>query len=437
MNWAVLLSVALAVLVVLLFSGAPVFTGFLVLNTGTVFALFGERGFGMITNSIYATMTSHGLITIPLFVLVGELLFRSGSINRLHSAVDVLVGQVRGRTYYLVVGLSTVFGALSGSAIAVSAVLGRSVLPGMIGEGYEKKLSATTILAGASLSPIIPPSLIVVIVGSLVSNVSIAKLLIAGIGPGLVIAAMVVIYCAVRVARNPDLAPPPLPPDPISTKKRTRILLAGSPFLIIIVAMTGFILLGITTPSESAATGVLAALMVAAIYRELKRDVIVTALKSSARISASILIIVASSQLFGQLLSLTGATRGLVTAVTELNLDASVMVIVLMLVPLVLCMFVDQLAFLVLAIPLYEPVLKSYDYDPIWFWTLFIINLTIGSISPPFGYTLFGLQGAAPNTLGIRDVYAGAWPVFGIFVVAMILMFFVPGIITSLPGFIK
>lgn len=437
MNWAILLTIAITVLVLLLFSGVPVFIGFLVLNAGTVIALFGERGFGMITNSIYSTMTSNGLITIPLFVLVGELLFRSGSINRLQSAVDVLVGQMRGRSYYLVVALSTVFGALSGSAIAVSAVLGRSILPDMINEGYNRTLSATTILAGASLSPIVPPSLIVVIVGSLVTNVSIAKLLIAGIGPGLVIALMLVIYCAVRIYRNPALAPFPVKTERLSLARRALAVLSGTPFLIIIVAMTGFILLGIATPSESAATGVLGALVVAAIYRELSFSVIKAALISSVRISAAILVIVASSQLFGQLLSLTGATRGLVAMVTEFDLPPFTMMLLLMLVPLILCMFIDQLAFLVLAIPLYEPVLKSYEFDPIWFWTLFILNLTVGSVSPPFGYTLFALKGAASNNLDIRDVYAGAWPVVAIFVAAMALMIFVPGIITALPGLIK
>lgn len=410
MNWAILLTIAITVLVLLLFSGVPVFIGFLVLNAGTVIALFGERGFGMITNSIYSTMTSNGLITIPLFVLVGELLFRSGSINRLQSAVDVLVGQMRGRSYYLVVALSTVFGALSGSAIAVSAVLGRSILPDMINEGYNRTLSATTILAGASLSPIVPPSLIVVIVGSLVTNVSIAKLLIAGIGPGLVIALMLVIYCAVRIYRNPALAPFPVKTERLSLARRALAVLSGTPFLIIIVAMTGFILLGIATPSESAATGVLGALVVAAIYRELSFSVIKAALISSVRISAAILVIVASSQLFGQLLSLTGATRGLVAMVTEFDLPPFTMMLLLMLVPLILCMFIDQLAFLVLAIPLYEPVLKSYEFDPIWFWTLFILNLTVGSVSPPFGYTLFALKGAASNNLDIRDVYAGRGP---------------------------
>ena len=190
MDWAVFLTLALCVLVALLFSGVPVFIAFLILNAGAVLVLFGERGFGLLANSIYTTTTTSGLMTIPLFVLVGELLFRSGSIERLQSAIDALVGRVSGRSYLLVVALSTVFGALSGSAIAVTAVLGRSVLPNMLRQGYDKRLSTTTILGGASLSPIIPPSLVVVIVGSLVTNISIAGLLVAGIGPGILIAAM-------------------------------------------------------------------------------------------------------------------------------------------------------------------------------------------------------------------------------------------------------
>lgn len=438
MDWAVFLTLALCVLVALLFSGVPVFIAFLILNAGAVLVLFGERGFGLLANSIYTTTTTSGLMTIPLFVLVGELLFRSGSIERLQSAIDALVGRVRGRSYLLVVALSTVFGALSGSAIAVTAVLGRSVLPNMLRQGYDKRLSTTTILGGASLSPIIPPSLVVVIVGSLVTNISIAGLLVAGIGPGILIAAMLTLYCVVRVARDPTLAPAT---DRIEMTgpgigEKVRAVLGGAPFLLVILAITGFILLGITTPSESAATGVAGALIVALIYRQLTAKVAFEALHSAVRISASILIIVASSQLFGQLLSLTGATRGLVTSVTALGLDPTLMIVLLMLVPLILCMFIDQLAFLVLAIPLYEPVLKSYDYDPIWFWTLFIINLTVGSVSPPFGYTLFALKGAS-DKLTIPDIYAGAWPVVIIFILAMAVMFAVPDIITTIPELLE
>lgn len=434
MDWTVFLTLALSVLAAVLFTGVPVFIAFLMLNAGAVLILFGPSGFGLLTNSIYTTATSPSLMAIPLFILVGELLFRSGSIERLTASIDAMVGLVRGRGYYLIVALSTVFGALSGSAIAVTAVLGRSVLPTMMAEGYDKRLSSTMILGGASLSPIIPPSLIIVIVGSLVANVSIGGLLVAGIGPGLLIAALLAIYCFLRISRRPSLAPEPIgrKVDTRPVWSRIKVIAGGLPFVIVVVAITGFILLGITTPSESAATGAIGAVIVAAIYRTLSLEIVIEALSSTMRLSAAILIIVASSQFFGQLLSLTGTTRGLVDAVTSLGLEPWAMLLLLMLIPLILCMFIDQVAFLVLAIPLYEPVLSSYGFNPIWFWTLFIINLTIGSVSPPFGYNLFALRGAS-RQVSMPDIYSGAWPVVAIFLVAMFTMYLIPGIVTAIP----
>ena len=438
MEWTVFLTLALGALAVILFSGVPVFVGFLLLNTGAVVILFGDRGFGLLTNSIYTTATSSSLMAIPLFILVGELLFRSGSIERLSKGVDALFGRIRGRSYYLTIAISTVFGALSGSAIAVTAVLGRSVLPTMLKEGYDKRVSGTMILGGASLSPIIPPSLIVVIVGSLVGNISIGGLLVAGIGPGILIASLLALYCFLRVCTDTTLAPEVSRTESseLSGVERLVAVLGALPFVVVVLAITGFILFGITTPSESAATGVIGAVLVAALYRTLSWEVLKTALGSTVRLSSAILIIVASSQFFGQLLSLTGTTRGLVESITALALEPWQILILLMLIPLVLCMFIDQIAFLVLAVPLYEPVVQSYGFDPIWFWTLFIINLTIGSVSPPFGYNLFTLRGASAQ-MSMRDIYASAWPVVAVFLGAIVCMAFFPAIVTTIPEMSK
>ena len=158
-----------------------------------------------------------------------------------------------------------------------------------------------------------------------------------------------------------------------------------------------------------------------------------SALKSAATISAMILLIVASSKLFGQLLSFSGATPGLINFISELQIDPMIMLLLLMLVPLILCMFMDQFAFMLLAIPLYEPILKAYGFDPIWFWTLFLINLTIGSITPPFGYTLFALKGVA-HDMSIRMIYSSAWPTVFIFLSSLILFALVPSLITFLPN---
>ena len=176
-------------LLAFLSTGMPVFVGFFLINLLTVVLFIGPAGYGMFVNSLYETTTTQSLATIPLFILMGEILFRSNSVEMLFRSIDTLIGRVKGRQYVLGIALATVFSTLSGAAMGVAAMLGRSLLPGMISRGYNPRLSAGVILAGACLAPLIPPSILTIIVGTL-AGVSIAGLLIAGIIPGLVFAAL-------------------------------------------------------------------------------------------------------------------------------------------------------------------------------------------------------------------------------------------------------
>ena len=426
MSWPLFLALAIALLLVLLFLGVRVFIGFLVLNLVGLLVLIGPRGFGLFTNSLFETATSPTLMTVALFILMGEILFRSGTVQVLFDCVDRLIGRLRGRLYAVVIALSTVFGALSGSAVAVAAMLGRSVLPLMQERGYDTKLSASTILSGASLAPIIPPSLVAIIVGSL-ADVSIAGLLVAGLLPGLLFALLTLAYVYFRIAGVAE-------PDAPAARQGTAggALLRMTPFLLVIFSVMGLIILGIATPSESAATGVLGAILVAALFGKLNWRMLREAVASAATTAAVILIIVASAKLFSQLLSLAGATRGLVELVGALDVGPHWMLLIMMLIPFFLCMFIDWLAFMLLAIPIYQPIVKAMEYDPIWFWTLFMINLTVGSMTPPFGYTLFALKGANPQ-LRTGDVFMAAWPVVAIFLTGMVCLWAAPWLVTAIP----
>ena len=436
MDWGVTLSIAIVVLLTLFAIGMPVFVAFLVVNVAGVFLLFGSSGFGMFANSLYQTITQESLMAIPLFILMGEILFRSNAVEILIDSIDKMVGNVRGRNYVLVTSLSTVFGALSGSAVAVAAMLGRSVMPTMDARGYDTRLSISAILGGASLAPIIPPSLLVIMVGSMV-DVSIAKLLIAGIVPGIMMAVIMVVYVYIRLLRNPNLEPAGdrSVRQKVSPREFFTALARTLPFLIVIFSVMGLILMGIVTPTESAATGVLGAMLAAAVFRKLSFKMLYEAVLGTCSVSTMILVIMASSMLFGQLLSFTGASSGLVRMASELDLPLVGTFIVLMLVPFILCMFVDLFAVMLVAIPIYDPLLQVYNFDPVWFWMLFLINLTLGSLTPPFGYTIFALKGAMPE-LTLDDVYAGAWPMVGLFVLGMAIMYVFPAIVTFLPALI-
>ncbi|GAA0246602.1 TRAP transporter large permease [Marinomonas primoryensis] len=436
MEWYSILLISFLFIFVLMATGIPIFIAFLIANISGVLITLGTRGFGMFSNSIYETLTSETFVTIPLFVLMGEILFRSGSVDVLSKALDKWIGNIKGRMYYLVVGLSTIFGALSGSAAAVAAMLGRSILPQMEKLGYNIKLTNFTILGGASLAPIIPPSLFVIVIGSLVRDTSISALLIAGIIPGVILALVLCLYIFYKIRNNKDLVPKSENVEIKYTfKEKLYEIIKVSPFLIVILSVMGLILLGVATPSEAAASGVVGAIITSAIYRSCSVSMIWQSLKSSSKISIMIIIIVASSKLFSQLLSFSGATSGLINFVSDLSINDWIMFLVLMAIPFFLCMFIDQFAFLLLAIPLYEPIVKQFDFDPIWFWTIFLINLTVGSLTPPFGYTLFSLKGAAPNIL-ISDIYKSAWPVVGIFILAMCIFSIFPEIITWLPSYL-
>ena len=434
MEWWLVLTVGLTLLLAVFVTGVPIFVAFLLINTVGVLIILGQPGFGLVANSIFETTNIAALSAIPLFILMGELLFRSGSIDILFDSVDKLVGKVKGRQYVLCIALSTIFGALSGAAMGVAAMMARTLFPGMLDRGYDPKLSTGAILAGASLAPIIPPSVLVIIIGTL-ANVSIAGLLIAGILPGLLLSGLFLVYTLGRVRLNPALAREDAVASAVevSAAEKARAVLRVAPFALIIFCVMGFILLGIATPSESAATGVLGAALTAAYYRKLNWKMISESLASAAFITSMILVIMASSKMFSQLLAFTGSTRELTQVVAELDLPGFVMLFVMMLIPFILCMFIDQIALMLVVIPIYQPLIRTLEFDPIWFWLLMLLNVTVGGMTPPFGYTIFAFKGAT-SRVTLQQVFNATWPFVAIFLVGMLIIATFPPIATFLPG---
>ena len=434
MGWEATLIVSLLLLLAAFLTGAPLFVAFLVINLTGVVIFIGPAAFGMVANSIFDTANYADLATIPLFVLMAEILFRSGSVDILFDAVDKIVGKVKGRQYVLTISLSTVFGALSGSGMAVAAMLARTLFPTMRQRGYDTRLSIGTMLAGASLAPIIPPSVLAIVIGTL-SNTSIAGLLIGGIIPGLLLATIFMIYTLVRVRLNPSLAPDESGDVVVhvSWSEKLTAIVSCFPFAIIIFSVMGFIMFGIATPSEAAATGVLASLITAAAYRRLSFSMIVEALGTSAFITSMILLIMASSRMFSQLLAFTGATTELTTLIVTLDWSPMLMLFVMMLIPFILCMFIDQIALMLVIIPIYQPLLGTLGFDPIWFWLIMLLNVTVGGITPPFGYVIFAFQGAA-DRVAISEVFRASWPFVLLFIAGMVALAIYPPFVTFLPS---
>ncbi len=436
MEWYIILLLGIAILFALFLSGAPIFLAFLFAILVGVYFIIGPAGFPMFANSILDTVSITSLASIPLFILMGELLFRSGTMDVLFDSIDKLVGRVRGRQYVLVVVLSAVFGALSGVAMAVAAMLGRAIMPGMQARGYDRDIAAGLIVGGASLAPIIPPSLLAIIVGS-IADVSISKLLVAGVIPGLLMGGIFLVYVFARIAFNPGLAPKSVAAErgDVTASEQIVALVRTLPFIIVIFAVMGLIMMGIATPSESAATGVVGALLTAAIYRNLSFKMIWSSLMAAATVSAMILAIMAMSKMFTQLLAFTGATSELVQLVANLDVGPTVMLLIMLAVPFLLCMFIDTIAVILLTIPIYQPVVTGMDFDPVWFWLLFLVNITLGAITPPFGYTLFAFKAVVPD-MTISDVYRATLPFVLLFLTGIGLIITFPGIATWLPNLV-
>ncbi|MGB0556919.1 MAG: TRAP transporter large permease subunit, partial [Paracoccaceae bacterium] len=261
--------------------------------------------------------------------------------------------------------------------------------------------------------------------------------LIAGVVPGLFIGGIFLAYVFARIGMNPALAPGNVASEraEVTTVERLIAILRTMPFLIVIFSVMGFIMLGIATPSESAATGVIGSLLTAAIYRKLSIQMIWDSLMAAISVSAMILAIMAMSKMFTQLLAFTGATSELVNLVANLGYSPIVMLIIMLAVPFILCMFIDTIAVILLTIPIYQPVVTALEFDPVWFWLLFLVNITLGAITPPFGYTLFAFKAVVPD-MSISQVYRATWPFVGLFLLGIALIIAFPAIATWLPNLV-
>ena len=205
------------------------------------------------------------------------------------------------------------------------------------------------------------------------------------------------------------------------------------PCAFVFFMVMGLIMFGVATPTEAAATGVFGAIVVALIYRKFSVQMIVQSLTTAATVSALLLVIMCCAVMFSQLLTFTGATRAVAEVVAHLDMPAIVMLFAMMALPFVLFMFLDQLALMLVLIPIYQPLLKYYAFDPIWFWTLFLIVATVGGLTPPFGYVLFALKSAAPD-LPTTEIYRASWPFVWLIVLGMIILIIFPGLVTFLPN---
>ncbi len=431
LHWVATLLIFFGLLVALMSTGMPVAMAFAILNIVGLLWVRGPAGLLLLPGSVYRSVATFNLLAVPMFFLLGEVLFQSKVIGLTIDVMDRWIGKVRARLMFISLGAGTALATLSGAGMADTALLGATLNPEMEKRGYDRRLALGTIMSSGLLAAIIPPSALAVLVGSL-AEVSIAKLLIAGFMPGLMMSTIYGVYIYVRVRMNPTLAPP-YDGTTYSWSSKLLGLAQISPLGIIVVMVMGFIIFGVTTPSEAAATGAIGAFIVAALYRRLSIQVIKDSLMGTLYIAGMIFLIITGAVALGQLLALTGATREFLAFLIELDAPTILLVIMVHLAVLVLGFFIDQLSIMMVAIPVLIPIVNALQIDPVWFWVLFLMNISIGAITPPFGMMLFALKGVVPKA-SMADLYRAAIPFVLLDIVAVGIVIAFPPIATWLPS---
>jgi tripartite ATP-independent transporter DctM subunit len=425
--------------------GFPVAFTFLVTNIiGTcVFVVRNYETFGEFINEAYnkvpqvvdnapQLITSFTLSPIPMFILMGSLFFHTGLAIRVFDALDKLLGRIPGRLCYLTVVGGSLFSTLTGSTMANTAMLGSLLVPEMQRRGYSNRMSMGPILGTGGLAMIIPPSSLGVLLAS-IAGVDVGRLLIAGILPGFLLAALYAGMITVQLILNPESAPS-YEVEPSTWKEKIyQIVVNIMPMGLIVFMVVGFIVLGWATPSESASFGVVGVVILAAAFRVLTWEAFKTSLIGSIRVVGMVFFILMNSTVFSQLLSLSGASRGLVQWATSFEVAAVVILAVMFLVLILLGMFMDPVSMMLITVPIFYPIATQLGYDPVWFSLIVLMALEMSATTPPFGLLLFIMMGMVRGTT-LWQVASAAAPFLLCDLILVIILVLIPGLALFLPG---
>ena len=434
MSWQLASLLLLGGSTVLLFAGLPVAFSFIAINiVGATLFLGGDAGLSQIVRNSVAAVINFSLTPIPLFVLMGEVLFHTGLAIKVIEGIERLVRQVPGRLAVVAVVAGTVFSAISGSTIATTAMLGSLMLPVMISRGYHPAMATGPIMAIGAVDMLIPPSALTVLLGSL-SGISISKLLIGGVVPGLVLSVAFVGYIVMRARMNPALAPSTPVEERTGWAKYRLLVLYVLPLISIFVVVIGAMSGGIATPTESAALGALATMALAIAYRAMTIDALYKSLRGTVCISAMILFIILGATTFSQILSFSGATEGIVSAIFSRGLSPFAILAGMMLLLIFLGIFVDQVSMMLITLPVFMPIVTRLQIDLIWFGVLYLICMQLGLLLPPHGLLLMTMKGVAPPQVTWADIYSGVVPYIVMSLILLIVIIAFPAIATWLPA---
>jgi tripartite ATP-independent transporter DctM subunit len=433
MSWQAASWLLLGGSTLLLFMGLPVAFSFLVVNlVGAWLFLGGEPGMVQLARNSVSSVANFSLTPIPLFVLMGEVLFHTGIAIKVIDGVERLIRQVPGRLAVVAVVAGTIFSAISGSTIATTAMLGSLMLPVMLSRGYHPTMATGPLMAIGAVDMLIPPSALTVLLGSL-SGISISKLLVGGITPGLILSVAFVAYIIVRVKLNPALAPATKFEEYTGWRRFQPLFRYVLPLVSIFGVVVGAITAGWATPTESAALGAAATMLLAAAYRALSLQALARSLRGTAAVSGMILFIILGATTFAQILSFSGASNGIVQIITARDVSPEAIVAGMMVLLIFLGLFLDQVSMMLITLPIFMPVVQQLNVDPVWFGVMFLICMQLGLLLPPHGLLLMTMKGVAPPEVTMSIIFRAVTPYVLMSLAVLALVFLVPQVATWLP----
>lgn len=385
----------------------------------------------LVISSVYGVMTSSFYIALPLFIAMGVILERSGIADDLYQAFYVWAGRLKGGLAVATVLICVIFAAMTGLTGAACVTMGLVALPSMLKRGYDKDLAIGAVVAPATLGIIIPPSVVMIMLGT-IARVSVGKLFFAGLIPGLCLAALFIIYILVRSYLNPKLCPPI--EVEVSFKDKLLSLKAVLLPFFTIFGVLGAIFFGIATPTESASIGVLTILLSTVFNRTFSWKLVHEASIETFKLTVLNIWIIVGAMLFASTFTALGGIELMEKLILTFHMSPWTVMLIISVILFVLGMFIDPFAIIFLVAPLTFPIMEKLGFDVIWYAIVFIMLLCIGYITPPFGCNLFYLKSVAPPDVSMGDIFRSAWPFVLVMLVGVILVMVFPGIVLWLPS---
>ena len=434
MDWVGAAVILFGCAVGLMMLGVPVAIAFFATNiVAAVLYMGGGNGIAQVINNGFGAMTNFALVPIPMFLLMGELFFHTGLAARCFNAADKLLGNVRGRLAYVTLIGGTAFAGPAGSSMGACALLGTLMVPEMMRRGYNKYLSIGPIMGVGGLAVIIPPSALTVLLATL-GQTDVGDLLIAGIVPGLLLAAMYGVLIWAWTVFDPGAAPA-YAAAPVSRREKVRLVFVDVIPMVGIIAFSVVIMLvGWATPTEAAALGAVSVIFLAACYGVMTWEAFVKSLKGALRVTVMAFLIIFGSATFAQVLAFTGASSGLMKWALAFDVAPLTMLLIMIGVILFLGCFMDQLSMMLLTAPIFFPLAKLLGFDLTWFGLIMLLALEIGYTTPPFGLLLFVMKGVSPPGTTMRDIYLAGLPFIACVLALIALIIAFPPLATWLPG---